>query len=291
VDILSFVNFYLLPGIVQGSIYALGAIGITLVFSIMRYARFAHGDLATLGAFLALLATRSLAISPYIALPIAVICTGFLAIGIDKVFYAYLRNRPKIITTIASFGVALMLRSVVQVFWGVDTTSYARGITRPQDWFGIRIKSYEITTLVVAIGLVIALHLFLTRHKWGKAMRAMSNNPDLAQLSGVDNAKVVALTWAIVGALCAASGFFLGLNTELKSSMGWNILLPTFAAAILGGVGRIEGAIIGGLIVGIVQELSVLVIPTDYKLLSAFAILVVMLLVRPTGIFRGKVLT
>ena len=289
-DMLSFINFFLLPGIVQGSIYALGAIGITLVFAIMRYGHFAHGDLATFGAFIALAFTTMLGVSPYVALPLAVVATGIFAIGIDRLFYAHLRTLPKIITTIASFGVALMLRSFVQVVWGVNTTSYTRGITRPENWYGIRVKSHEIVTLSVAIALVVALYLFLTRNKWGKAMRAMSDNPDLALLSGVDNNKVIALTWIIAGGLCAASGFFLGLNTELKSVMGWHILLPTFAAAILGGVGRIEGAIVGGLIVGIAEELSVLVIPGEYKVMSAFGILLLVLLFRPTGLFRGKVL-
>ncbi len=289
-DIHSFVNFFLLPGIVQGSIYALGAIGITLVFAIMRYGHFAHGDLATFGAFIALAFTTTPGLSPYAALPLAVVATGVFAIVIDRVFYAHLRALPKIITTIASFGVALMLRSFVQVVWGVNTTSYTRGITRPENWFGLRIKSHEIVTLLVAIALVVALHLFLTRNKWGKAMRAMSDNPELALFSGVDNAKVISLTWIIAGGLCAASGFFLGLNTELKSVMGWNILLPTFAAAILGGVGRIEGAIVGGLLVGIAEELSVLVIPGEYKVMSAFGILLLVLLFRPTGLFRGKVL-
>jgi len=289
-DLLSFINFFLLPGIVQGAIYALGAIGVTLIYAIMRYGHFAHGDLATFGAFIALAVTTALGLSPYAALPVAVVFTGIFAICIDRLFYAHLRTFPKIITTIASFGVALMLRSFVQVVWGVNTTSYVHGITRPENWLGIRIKSHEIITLVVAVALVVILHQFLTRNKWGKAMRAMSDNPDLALLSGVDNGKVIALTWIIAGGLCAASGFFLGINTELKSVMGWNILLPTFAAAILGGVGRIEGAIVGGLIVGIAEELSVLIIPGEYKVMSAFAILLLVLLVRPTGLFRGKVL-
>lgn len=289
-DILSFINFFLVPGIVQGTIYALGAIGITLVFAIMRYGHFAHGDLATFGAFIALAVATTFSLSPYVALPVAVVFAGIVAIAIDRLFYAHLRTLPKIITTIASFGVALMLRSFVQVVWGVNTTSYTRGITRPENWFGIRIKSHEMITLLVAVALVVILYQFLTRNKWGKAMRAMSDNPDLALLSGVDNNRVVALTWIIAGGLCAASGFFLGLNTELKSTMGWNILLPTFAAAILGGVGRIEGAIVGGLIVGIAEELSVLVIPGEYKVMSAFAILLLVLLLRPTGLFRGKVL-
>ena len=289
-DILELINFYIIPGIVLGSIYALGAVGITLLFAILRYAHLAHGDLATFGAFIALAIVAGVGISPLLALPFAMLATAAIAIGIDKVFYEHLRERPKIMTVMASLGIALMVRSVGQVIWGVDAESYVRGIVRPEDYFGLRIREREIYTVLFMIGLLIALQLFLSRSKWGKAMRAMSDNPNLALLSGIDNKKVVMLTWIIAGGLCAASGVFLGINTELKSMMGWNMLLPMFAAAILGGVGRVEGAVLGGLIVGIAEELSVLVLPSEYKAAMAFAILLFMLLVRPTGILRGKVL-
>jgi branched-chain amino acid transport system permease protein len=289
-EFLDFVNFYLVPGVVLGSIYALGAIGITLVFAIMRHAHLAHGDMATFGAFVALSLVTALGVSPYAALPVAIVVTALVAVGSDKLFYEHLRDKPKILTTIASLGVALMLRSFVQIFFGVQTTTFAAGISRPLTVFELRIRPSELATLAAVIVIVSVLMLFLGRTKWGKAMRAMSNNRNLALLSGVANGKVVALTWLIVGALCAASGFFLGLNTELKSMMGWNILLPTFAAAILGGVGRIEGAVVGGLIIGIVEEMSVMFIPSEYKSVCSFAILLLVLLVRPTGIFRGKVL-
>jgi branched-chain amino acid transport system permease protein/neutral amino acid transport system permease protein len=121
-------------------------------------------------------------------------------------------------------------------------------------------------------------------------MRAMSDNPDLARLSGVDNRKVTMLTWAIVGALCAASGFMLGINNELQSMMGWQVLLPMFAAAILGGVGRVEGAVLGGLIVGVAEEMSIFILPAQYKAATAFVLLLLILLVRPRGLLNGKVL-
>lgn len=288
--LLELLNFYVIPGIVLGSIYALGAVGITLVFAILRYAHLAHGDLATLGAFLALAVVTGLGIPPLAALPIAILATAAVAVGIDKAFYEHLRERPKIVTVMASLGVALMVRSVVQVVWGVDSESYVRGIVRPENYFGLRIKDREIYTVLFMLVLVGVLQLFLMRSKWGKAMRAMSDNPDLALLSGIDNRKVIILTWVIAGGLCAAAGVFLGINTELKSMMGWHMLLPMFAAAILGGVGRVEGAVLGGLIVGLVEELSVLVLPSEYKAAMAFAILLFMLLVRPTGLLRGKVL-
>ena len=191
---------------------------------------------------------------------------------------------------IASLGVALMLRAVVQVVWGVDSQSYLGGIVRPESYLGIRIKDRELWTLVATAALVAALMLFLTFTRWGKAMRAMSDNPDLARLSGIDTRLTTALTWIIIGLLCAAAGFFLGINTELKSLMGWYMLLPMFAAAILGGVGRIEGAVLGGMIIGIAEECSVIFLPSEYKSALAFAVLLVMLALRPTGLLRGKVL-
>lgn len=288
--VIDFLNFHIVPGIVIGSIYALGAVGITLIFGILRYAHLAHGDLATLGAFLALALVQLLGVSPLVVLPFVIVLTAGIAVGIDRVFYDAFRERPKIITVMSSLGIALMIRAVVQVVWGVNTQTYTRGLVRPDDYFGLRLRDREIYTVAAMIGLVVALQLFLNRSKWGKAMRAMSDNPNLALLSGIDNRKVVMLTWIISGGLCAAAGVFLGLNTELKPMMGWSMLLPMFAAAILGGVGRVEGAVLGGLIVGIAEELSVLVLPSEYKAAMAFAILLVMLLVRPTGLLRGKVL-
>ena len=288
--VLDFVNFHLVPGLVLGSVYALGAIGVTLVFGVMRFAHLAHGDLATFGAFIALGAVWLTGLDPWIGLPVAMVGAAGVAIGVDRLFYDHLRKRPLILTVIASLGVALMLRSIVQVTFGVDSMSYARGIVRPDDYFGVRLRDRELATFAVTLGLVAALQLFLGRTRWGKAMRAMSDNADLARLSGVDTRMVTALTWGVVGALAAAAGFFLGLNTELRSMMGWQILLPVFAGAILGGVGRPEGALLGGLLIGVIEETSVILIPPQYKSALAFAILLGVLAARPTGLLRGKVL-
>ncbi|MGL1834852.1 branched-chain amino acid ABC transporter permease [Rhodocyclaceae bacterium SMB388] len=288
--VLDFINFYIVPGLVLGSIYAVGAIGITMVFGILRFAHLAHGDLATMGAFLALAAVGVLGVDPWVALPVAMVLTAILAVAIDKGFYDYLRKRPAILTVMASLGIALMLRSAVQVIWGVDPQTYQRGIVRPDSYFGILLRTRELYTLLSVVIIVVVLETFLRKSKWGKAMRAMSDNPDLARLSGVDNRHVTILLWSIVGALCAASGFMLAVNTELTPMMGWHLLLPMFAAAILGGVGRVEGAVLGGLIVGMVEELSVLVVPGQYKAATAFVILLLILLVRPRGLLNGKVL-
>ncbi|MDX9699792.1 MAG: branched-chain amino acid ABC transporter permease [Rhodocyclaceae bacterium] len=286
---IDFINFYVVPGLVLGSIYAVGAIGITMVFGILRFAHFAHGDMATLGAFIAL-AFVGTGLDPWTALPLAMLVTAVVAVGIDKTFYDYLVKRPKILTVMASLGIALMIRSVVQVVWGVDPQPYVRGIVRPDSFGGILLRPRELYTLATVVVLVVGLVAFLHYTRWGKAMRAMSDNPDLARLSGVDNRQVTMLTWAIVGALTAASGFMLGINTELNSMMGWHMLLPMFAAAILGGVGRVEGAVLGGLIVGLAEEMSVLIVPSQYKMATAFVILLLILLLRPSGLLKGKVL-
>ncbi|AVR89978.1 branched-chain amino acid ABC transporter permease [Thauera aromatica] len=286
--LLDFLNFYLVPGIVLGAIYAVGAIGITLVFGILRFAHFAHGDMATSGAFAAF-ALVAAGMDPWAALPLAMAATAGVAVGVDKAFYDYLKARPKIVTVMASLGVALMLRAVVQMLWGADPKAYATGIVRADDYFGLLLRPRELYTLAAVALVVVGLALFLGRTKWGKAMRAMSDNPDLARLSGVDTRKVTMLTWAIVGALCAAAGFLLGINTELHSMMGWHLLLPMFAAAILGGVGRVGGAVLGGLVVGIAEELSVFILPAQYKAATAFALLLLILLVRPRGLLNGKV--
>lgn len=287
---MEFLNFYVVPGIVTGSVYALGAIGITLIFGILRFGHFAHGDLATSGAYLALGATALLGLTPWAALPVAMVLTALLAYGIHRLFYRHLESRPKILTVIASLGIGMMLRSIVQVVWGVDPLAYGSGIARAQAFGPLMLRPREIATLALTLALVAALLAFLRYSKWGKAMRAMSDNPDLARLCGVDNDRVTRLTWFIVGALAAASGFCLGINTELTTMMGWSALLSMFAAAVLGGVGRVEGAVVGGLVIGLAEELSVLVVPSPYKSATAFVILLAILLLRPQGIFKGKVL-
>jgi len=286
-----FLNFHLVPGLLLGSIYAIGAIGVTLVFGILRFAHLAHGDLITLGAFLVLGVVTFTGLDPWLALPLAMALSAAVAVGLAATCYGFRGSRPRMLTVMASLGVALMVRAVVQMGWGTDPSTYSTGIVRPTEYFDfILLREREIATFAVVAALVVGLEAFLRLTRWGRAMRAMSDNPDLARLCGVDNRQVVRLTWIIVGMLCAAAGFLLGINTEVWAMMGWWALLPIFAAAILGGVGRIDGAVLGGLIIGVAEEMSVLILPAQYKSATAFAILLLILLVRPRGILKGKVL-
>jgi branched-chain amino acid transport system permease protein len=327
-ELIFFINKVVISGAVLGSIYALGAIGITLIFGILRFAHFAHSELMTSGAFFAfLLASAFTAMgihtglpTGFVVLPLAMLISVALALGIDKGFYAPLRKRgaKPVTLLIASIGVTLMIQGLIRLFFGTGTYSFfeteAKEIIKiDMAWLGgsrpITFTEPQMLMVLVTAVSVLALHLFLTRSRLGKAMRAMADNADLAQVSGINTALVVRVTWIIAGALACMAGTMLALDVTLKPDLAFNIILPIFAAAIVGGLGQSYGAIAGGFLIGFAETLSVFnwaillrpfkgvlpfevpmdlsLVPTEYKLTVAFVILVVTLLVRPTGIFKG----
>lgn len=280
----------LIYGMVLGSVLSMGAIGVSMIFGILRFAHFAHGDFMTLGAYIGLTFIAVMGLSPWFALPAAMIGMAVVAVVIDQLLYRRIRRTQPVILLISSFGMALILRSLIQLIWGSENQTYASGIQFP--WRldvlgGLRIKPDHVWIVLISLGLVAGVHLFLTRTRMGKAMRAMSDNMDLALVSGIPAERVIIVTWVIGGALAAAAGVFLGIDTRLHPVMGWTTLLPVFAAAILGGIGRPYGAIVGGMVIGISMEMSTLFISAAYKPAVAFAIMVVMLIFRPQGIFKG----
>ncbi|NBB69283.1 MAG: branched-chain amino acid ABC transporter permease [Alphaproteobacteria bacterium] len=275
-------------GLVLGSIFALGAIGVSLTFGILGFANFSHGDLMATGAYVAFLVYVQLALPFWLALPVAIVATAALAVAIDRGIYRRFRRGPPVLLLISSFGMALIVRSLIQLIWGPEVMAYDPGIQLAERFMGLRYQNHQLGIIAGAIALVIVVHLFLSRTKAGKAMRAMADNPTLAQLSGIDTERVVMWTWITGGALAGAAGVFLAIDTQLRPEMGWFQLLPIFAAAILGGIGKPYGAIVGGYIIGMVTELSNLVLPAEYTTVVPFAILVVMLIFRPTGLFAGR---
>lgn len=321
-----FINRGLIGGLILGSIYALGAIGVTLIFGILRFAHFAHGDMMTLGAFFAFMAASILAgmgvafpIPLAIALlPLVMLATAGFAIGVDKAFYKPLRDkgaRP-VVLVMASIGVTLMLQGLIRLFAGTGTRDLY--LNAPKDIFRIPtggrpivITEPQLWLIGMTIVAVVALHLFLTRARLGKAMRAVSDNPDLARVTGIPLERVVKATWIIGGSLAALAGTMLALDVALRVDLAYNILLPIFAAAILGGIGRPYGAIAGGFLIGFAETFSIFnfsvllrpfadalpfavpanlaLVATEYRLAVPFVILVIVLIYRPTGIFKGRV--
>ena len=294
---MDFLNFHLIPGLVLGSIYALGAIGITLTFGILRFTNFAHGEFMTLGAYFALSLVHLTGWHPLAVLPFAMALTIAVTLAVDQVFYKPFRNSPTIILVISSFGMMLMVRSVTQFTWGVQLQALVPGIQFPYIFFdALRISPKHMIIIASALALMAAVHVLLTKTKIGKAMRAMSDSPELARLTGIDTERVIRATWAVGAATAAAAGVFLAIDSHVDTMMGFGILLPVFASAILGGVGRPYGAMAGGLVIGVVEELSTYpwigdepLISPGYKAGVSFAIMIAILIWRPSGLFRGRV--
>lgn len=330
-ELIYFFNYVVVAGSVTGSIYAIGAVGVTLIYSILRFAHFAHADMMTLGTLIVLLLTMAFPHAgdalglptAIVMLPIAMALTSLIAVGIDRAFYQPLRSHgvKPIVMVIASLGVTLMLQGLIRLFSGTGAQSLyvdARkeifridlpGVTRP-----IILTEPQIILFIVTIVAVVGLHLFLTRARLGKAMRAMSDNPDLARASGINTKLIITLTWVIAGSLATIAGTLLSLDVAFKPDLSFFLLLPIFAAAIVGGVGHPYGAIAGGFLVGFAETLAVFnwsvllrpirdslptwlelpnnlaLVGTEYKIVVPFFILVAVLIWRPTGIFKGKVI-
>lgn len=275
----------ILYGLILSSIFALGAVGVSLIFGILRFAHFAHGDMVTLGAYLALAVVTLGQVSVWLALPVAVLVTAGAAIAVDHVVYRRLRRTRPVILFLASVGVAFVLRNLVLGIWGPQNLVYEPGIKLPMQFAGLQLKIDQLVIIVASIALISGLALFLRMTKIGKAMRAMSDDPDLARVSGIDTDAVVRWTWVLGGALAATAGVFHALDTRLQPTLGWDLLLGFFAAAILGGIGRPMGAIAGALVIGLASELSTLFLPPVYRSAVAFVLMIAVLLIRPTGIF------
>jgi branched-chain amino acid transport system permease protein/neutral amino acid transport system permease protein len=275
-------------GIIIGSILVLGSVGLTLTYGVLRFANFAHGDMMTLGAYVAfILVGMNLPLGLVFILAMAL--TALAGVFFDAVLYKPLRKKGSIVLLIASVGVALFLRNLIQIIWGPQMRYYSTEIqiayTLP---FGIRIKPDQLLIIFTAATLIILVHLFLKKTRIGKAMRAMSDNVELAQIAGIDTEKIVIWTWGIGCALAAAAGILLGIEVQLRPLMGWELLLPIFAAVILGGIGKPYGAMVGGLIIGLSQEISTAFISTAYKPAVSFIILILVLFIKPSGIFAKE---
>ncbi len=327
-----FANFVLIPGLAYGAQLGLGALGVTLIFGILRFANFAHGELMAFGAMATILATwflqaQGIGIAPLptalLALPFGILATIAMALATDRTVYRFYRRKRvmPVILTIISAGVMFVTNGLVRFIIGPDNQNFADGdrfVVRVRDFKqatglneGLAIKMSQVLTVGIAVLVVVALFWFLQKTRSGKAMRAYSDNEDLALLSGIDPDRVVMIAWVITAAIATIAGVLYGLDKSFKPFIYMQLLLPIFAAAIVGGIGQPVGAILGGFVIafselsityaykkfltylapegwapeGLVQLLS-----TDYKFAVSFIILVAVLLVRPTGIIRGKVL-
>lgn len=292
---------FLADGILTGALLGLGGVGLTLAYSILRFANFVHGDFLTVGAYAALVAAGVLSqflgnsgIGPFsfgwpliVALPVAMATTGALALLLDWLLFRRLRRRgEEIVLVMASFGASLAVRSLIEFAFTPEPKYYSQNlqIAMPLS-FGVRATPDQLAVVVLAGVAGIALHILLTRTAMGRAMRAVAENPALARVAGIDPARVVRATWWLGGGLAALAGVFLGLTVQIRPYMGFDLLLPLFASVILGGVGSVPGALAGGMIVGVAEALAVPLIGAAWRGGVAFLLLLAVLLVRPQGLF------
>jgi len=323
-------NFVIIPASSYGAQLALGALGVTLIYGILRFSNFAHGDTMAFGTAATILVTwglqkLGLSISPLptalLALPFGIAITALMVLGTDRAVYRFYRVQKSapVILVMVSVGVMFVMNGVTRFIIGVNEIQFddgvrflitvrefraATGLTE-----GLALRSTQVITLVTAILVVWALFWFLNRTRTGKSMRAFSDNEDLALLSGINPERVVAVTWIIAAALATVAGTLYGLDKSFKTFNYFQLLLPIFAAAIVGGLGNPLGAIAGGFVIafsevsvtyafkkvlgylapagwepeGLVQLLS-----TEYKFAVSFTILIIVLLFKPTGLFKGK---
>jgi len=323
-------NFIIIPATAYGSQLALGALGVTLIYGILRFSNFAHGDTMAFGAMSTILFTwwlqsAGVSLGPLptalLALPAGIAATVLLVLVTDRAVYRFYRRAKAkpVFLVIVSMGVMFVYNGLVRFIIGPEDQNFADGarfVISARDFKqmtgldeGLAIKSSQAITLVTALVVVAFLFWFLERTRTGKSMRAFSDNEDLALLSGINPERVVMLTWVLVAALATIAGVLYGLDKSFKPFTYFQLLLPIFAAAIVGGLGSPLGAIAGGFVIafsevaityafkkvlgyvlpealqpdGLVQLLS-----TDYKFAVSFVILVIVLLFRPTGLFRGK---
>lgn len=296
----------LIDGVIAGSTIGLGAIGLTLTYSILRFANFTHGDFLAWGAYLTLTVSGFLGgmlagigigdpIGPFSfgwGLPVSLIAgaglTILLTLGLDKLLFGRLRQRGAdvIIIVMASFGASMALRSLLEFIYTANPQYLTRELQIAQKiGWGMRATPDQMLTVGLTIVLVVALHVVVKRTAIGRAMRAVSESPSLAGVYGIDVGRVIRVTWIIGAGLACVAGVTSGLLVQIRPYMGFDLLLPLFAAAILGGVGSIPGAVIGGLIIGLAEAFTVQFIGAEWRAGVAFVVLVLVLLVRPTGLF------
>ena len=325
-------NFLVVPALSYGSQLALGALGVTLIYSVLRFSNFAHGETMAFGTMFVILATwllQSWGVSfgplptALLALPVGCIATILFLLATDRLVYKHYREHKatNVIFMIASVGVMFVMNGIIRFVIGPEDQQFFDGerfvfnARQFKEWTGLTealaIRTTQVITVVTAIIVVAILFWFLNRTRTGKSMRAYSDNEDLALLSGIDPAHVVRIAWIITAILATIAGTLYGLDKSFKPFTYLQLLLPIFAAAIVGGVGNPVGAIAGGFVIafseialtfayrkffaytlpdflvpdGLAQLLS-----TDYKFAVSFVILVVVLLVKPTGLFSGKTL-
>lgn len=279
---------YLISGVSLGSVYAIIALGYTMVYGIAKMLNFAHGDVIMVGGYISLLAMTNLGLPWPIALILAMVVCTVLGVVIEGLAYRPLRAAPSLAVLITAIGVSYFLQNAAQLIWGASPRSYTPIISGSLSVGTLNISYVSLLTIAMCIVIMIALTTFTGKSKMGKAMRACSEDKGAAQLMGINVNRTISLTFAIGSALAAIAGVLLcSFNTSLMPTTGSMPGIKAFTAAVFGGIGSIPGAFLGGILLGVIEALAKAYISTQLANSIVFAVLIVMLLVRPAGLL-GK---
>jgi len=273
----------LLNGVIAGSVYAIFAVGLTMVYGVFRFINFAHGELIAWGAYLTLLFSQVLPFSVAVAPALAL--TMILGISQDRCVYSPLRRRGRITLLIASIGLSYLLRNALRLVWGSDLQTYGFEAVRGISFGGLSITRTQLAMVVAALLFLGFLYGLLKFTMLGKSLRAAADNMELAELMGIDMKRVGTTVWTLSALFAGVGGILIGLDTNLEPMMGLTNLIKSFAAVLLGGAGNVWGALLGGLLIGIAENLGVAFFSPGYKDAVSFALIVLLLLFRPAGIF------
>ncbi|TAM86361.1 branched-chain amino acid ABC transporter permease [bacterium] len=285
---LELVRQYFVSAIVVASALAPTAAGISLIYGVMRYPNFALGEFMTVGGYLALVLSAALGMPLPLAALAAALAAGVISLAVDQTAFRAVRRAGILPPILLSLGLMLILQNVVRIIWGNGSWQLNVPLARPYQLWGFSVTPYQLISIVVSAVTLGAAYVVLMRTRFGKAVRALADNPDLALVSGVEPEPVYAGVTFMAGFLAAIGGVLLGLQSVLTPLMGWDSLLPAFAIAILGGLGNVMGAGIAALIIGLAGEYSLLFVQSSYKSAVAFVVLALILIVRPTGILGER---
>ena len=281
----------LLNGVILGSVYALLALGYTMVYGIIKLINFAHGDIYMIGAFMGYYLIGSLHLNFYLALVVSMIGTAALGVIIEYLAYRPLRHSTRIAALITAIGVSFFLEYSMIFLVGANVKAFPQVLKNTTYSFaGMSISSIQLTILVISILLMILLQVIVQKTKMGKAMRAVSVDPDAAQLMGINVNRTISFTFALGSALAGAAGVLIALYyNSLEPLMGMTPGIKAFVAAVLGGIGIIPGAALGGFVIGILETLAVVAGLQDFRDAVVYAVLILILLVRPAGLLGKNV--
>jgi branched-subunit amino acid ABC-type transport system permease component len=279
---------YLVAGLVTGSIVVLPAITFSILYSILRFPNFAVGAYMTVGAYIALILNRDAGWPIGAGALAALVGVALFAVVVDWLTFRRMRRARPLALLVTSIGVAFIAENIIRFVWGNELQSYDVPLTRSHVVGPVRINADELWVMAVTVIFLVFIHLLLRFTKIGKAMRATADNPDLASVRGIDTEKIITATWILGGAMSGTAGVLLGLDSVISPLMGWNLLILVFAAAILGGIGSVYGAMLGSFSIGLVAELSSAFFPPSYKGAFGFAIMAVLLLFRPSGLLGTR---